>query len=410
MSTWEDELREYFPGYLLPSSALETLSREAAQQFLAQLGGGADALTLLLAASALSPVSDAVRAFAKELPLVARVLPSRTEVARVESEGFVRGRLDVAGTLRSRPRNPSQVVSRVRNPHFDLPENVLLVVTAERLMGLLAKLEESGATSKDTKSGWAAGFRACADKIRHTLHATVLRDVPRSPLAAFHEQAARAAHHPAYGLALRLYEAMKDMDRTDAATLARLVAEGALAPLEAATRFEIAVLIRLGRSIERVLTSRGHAPARRGLIEQDRGYVFEFHAGDRRLRIHYNKLCFQKFGLYDRGIQHYFGEPGRFRQDITVELLENDKRIRAAIVEVKLSDDNSYLRDGYQQALIYRAEYSDDLTGWPKVILVVSKEGAIRAAPRREDDVVAVGWKNWVPDSVLDGLLEGFGA
>jgi hypothetical protein len=297
----------------------------------------------------------------------------------------------------------------VRNPHFDLPENVLLVVTAERLMGLLAKLEEAGATTKDGR-GWAAGFRACADKIRHTLHATMLREVPRAPLAAFHEQAARAAHHPAYGLALRLHDAMKDMDRTDGAALARLVAEGALAPLDAATRFEIAVLIRLGRSIERVLTSKGHAAARRGLIEKERGFVFEFSAGPRRLRIHYNKLCFQKFGLYDRGIQHYFGEPGRFRPDITVELLENENRVRAALVEVKHSEDGTYLRDGYQQALIYRAEYSDDLTGWPKVILVVSSNDAIRAAPRREDDVVAVGWKNWVPDSVLDGLLEGFGA
>jgi hypothetical protein len=84
MSSWEDELREHFPGYLLPASGLTALPRESAQRFLARLSGTADAMTLLLAASALSPVADEVREFAKQLSLVAHALSSRTAVHRVD--------------------------------------------------------------------------------------------------------------------------------------------------------------------------------------------------------------------------------------------------------------------------------------------------------------------------------------
>jgi hypothetical protein len=27
--------------------------------------------------------------------------------------------------------------------------------------------------------------------------------------------------------------------------------------------------------------------------------------------------------------------------------------------------------------------------------------------PRRDDDVIAVGWDRWVPEDVLEGLLDG---
>ena len=57
--------------------------------------------------------------------------------------------------------------------------------------------------------------------------------------------------------------------------------------------------------------------------------------------------------------------------------------------------------------MLYRLEYDKELTGWPKAILVVSSEDAIRGVPRREDEVIAVSWKNWVPGNVLEGLLEG---
>src|SRR5687767_5975449 len=131
MSTWEEELRVHFPGYLLPSASLEALTREAASRFLDRLTGKNDSLKLLLAASALAPVADEVREFTRELALVARVLPSRTEVEQVASDHEVRGRLDVPGTLRRNlAGGPIRIVSRVPRRHFDLPENVLLVAAA----------------------------------------------------------------------------------------------------------------------------------------------------------------------------------------------------------------------------------------------------------------------------------------
>ncbi|WP_437634179.1 hypothetical protein [Sorangium sp. So ce854] len=411
MSSWEDELREHFPGYLLPASARRALSREAAERFLSRLGHRADLLDLLLAASALSPLADEVRAFARELPLIARELPSRAEIQRVDARGSIRGRIDVPGTLRKRASGaPDSVISRVPERRFDLPENVLLVATAERLAGLLARLEQSGAISKGTKKSWAKGFTEDAEAIRHALSATVLDEVPRAPVQAVHEQAARAARQSVYRRALRLHEAMNRMDTNDAAALARLVAEGALAPMDAATRFELAVLIRLGRRIEDALRARGVAvELHRALIERGRAEVFDFAAGGAHLRVFYNQVCFDPLGPRDRGVLHYFGNDGRFRPDLTIELVRDAKRIRAVVIEVKLSDKRDYLERGYHEALLYRAEYDRDLTGWPKAILVVSS-AAIHGAPRREDEVIAVDWASWVPDTVLDGLLDGFGA
>ena len=409
MSSWEEELREHFPGYLLPAASIEALSREAASRFLDRLTGTNDSLRLLLAASALAPVAAEVKDFTRELPLVARVLPSRTEVQQVESDSQVRGRLDVPSTLRRNfAGKPGSVVSHIRRPRFDLPENLLLVAAARRLTEFLGKLEERGAITKDSKQGWSVGFRACSEKMRHTLSATVLREVPDARIEAFHEQAARVASHRAYRLALRLHEAMKGMDTKDPTTLARMVAEGALRPLDAATRFEIAVLIRLGRSIESALAGSKYTVGR-ALIETDRSHVFEFSSGRDRLRIHYNHVLFSEHGPRDRGMRHYFAEQGRFRPDITIEILRDEQRIRAVVVEVKHSENTNYLKDGYQQALLYRAEYEKELLGWPKVILVVSSDSAIQGAPRREDEVIAVDWKRWVPEIVLKGLLEGFG-
>ncbi|KYF74838.1 hypothetical protein BE11_36870 [Sorangium cellulosum] len=387
----------------------EALPREVAERFLARLTGQSSALGVLLAASALSPVADVVRAFARELPLVARILSSHTRVERVESDGVVRGRLDVPATLRRKlAGGPSRVVSRVRERHFELPENVLLVVTADRLIRILVELGKCGAISKGSTQGWAEGFLACAEQIRHTLTSTRLREVSRAPLQSFHEHAARAARHPAYGLALRLHEAMEAMETKDPTAIARLVADGALQPLREETRFEIAVLIRLGRSLEEALKGRGFAMSR-ALVDTRRQHVFAFVLGGSCVRIHYNQVIFKELGPRDLGIRHYFGGSGRSRPDMTIEILQDEKRRRAVVVEVKFSekDDESYLKTGYHEALVYRAEYDKDLTGWPKAILVVSSLTAIKGVPRRDHDVIAVSWKDWVPSSVLEGLLDG---
>ncbi|RKH74044.1 hypothetical protein D7X55_19305 [Corallococcus sp. AB049A] len=408
MSTWEEELKKYFPGYLLPSAGHHALTREAASRFLDRITGKSDTLKLLLAASALAPVAKEVREFSRELPAVARVLPSRTEMEQVDSAGQIRGRLDVPGTFRKNlAGGPPRIVSRIRTRDFDLPENALLVDVARRLTQVLARLEDSGAFAKDTKRGWAQGFRGSSDRIRHTLDSSLLREVSPQSIEARHEQAARTALHPAYKLALRLHESMKDIESSASVDLHGLVAAGALLPLEESVRFELAVLIRLGREIEAALGPE-NLTVSRALIEKDRSHVFEFSANGNSLRIHYNHAIFNELGARDRGIQHYFGEQGRFRPDITLELLRAGQRVRAVIVEVKYSDKMDYLKQGYQQALLYRAEYAKDLSGWPKAILVVSSEGAIVGAPRREDDVVAVGWSQWVPRAVLEGLIDGF--
>jgi hypothetical protein len=62
-----------------------------------------------------------------------------------------------------------------------------------------------------------------------------------------------------------------------------------------------------------------------------------------------------------------------------------------------------YLAAGYQQAMTYCLEYAGTLTGWPKAILVVP--GAVHGVPRRSDDVVAIGWAEWMPADLAHDLI-----
>lgn len=404
MISWEQELREHFPAYLLPATESVALSREAAERFLDRLWGKHESLKLLLATSALAPAAALVREFSSLLPRIANALPSRTAVTRSDHEGHIRGRLDVSATLRKKlSGKQSLVVCRTPERRFDFPENVLLVVTADRLAALLFQLEAQGLFVKEARKGWSSGLRGVAEQLRHTLSSTVLREVPRARIEPVHEQSARLAQHSVYGLALQLHNALNVIDTDDAALLIKTIAEGALSPLEEETRFEIAVLIRLGRSIEKATGCK----ARRSIIERERSHVFEFCHGLDSIRIHYNRACFDKVGPRDRGISHYFGDRGSLRPDITVECFHNEKLAKAMIIEVKHSGKKEYLKDGYEQSLLYSFEYAYALVGWPKVVLVVSSNDAIVGSPRPEDDVVATSWADWVPEAILDGLLEG---
>jgi hypothetical protein len=92
------------------------------------------------------------------------------------------------------------------------------------------------------------------------------------------------------------------------------------------------------------------------------------------------------------------------RPDVTV-VVENGGKKRAAVIEIKHSERPEYILSGLHEAMLYRWEYAAHLHGWPKAILVASSN--VPGALRKSDDVIAVGWKDWVPDIAVEGLLEG---
>jgi hypothetical protein len=73
--------------------------------------------------------------------------------------------------------------------------------------------------------------------------------------------------------------------------------------------------------------------------------------------------------------------------------------------EVEHTSDGGYERTGFSEAVLYRFEYGDRLSGWLKSVLVVP--GPVAGAARMRDPTIAVGWARWVPDVVVAGLLEG---
>lgn len=404
LPSWEAFVREHFPGYLLPASARSAISSEEAARFLSRLTGRPHELALLRAVSTLSPHMDRLRQWAfVALPELVRTLPSRTESVKREWEGGFQGQLDARSTLAHWVAGQrTSFVTRSRLRSFALPENVLVRAVATRLLDVLIDLRQAKLLGS---AGWGADAEACEGQLRHVLASTVLREVPDEPIGPLHEQAAFESRHPCHVAALDWHRTLRDgLDDESPAAIASVLANGALSPLDGPTRFELAVVIRLVMSlwdwVER--HDAGRWALRRCLVRRDRREIaaLERHDGAR-LSVFYNQSHLAA-GQGELGARHYFGHTGRMRPDITVVIQHGD-RASAVVVEVKETGDPSYILRGFHEALLYRLEYGAHLLGWPKAVLVTSAD--VKGEVREGDDVIAVGWRDWVPESVVRSLF-----
>ncbi len=403
---WEAFLRTHFPGYLLPESHRTHIDAADAARFLEQLTGRPGQLRLLLAASLLSAHMDALRELARvQLPQLVRVLTARAEVHPKTWEGGYQGRLDVRATLaRHLSGETTRFVTRARRRRFDLPEQVLVRATVKALLAMLAELRLAKVTAL---YGWSTDAQDCEGHLRHLLESTTLREVPDERPTAFHLRAAELARHPCYGLARRWFLYLMELDTNDTERLARLLAEGALVPLEDHTRFELAVAIRLLQALEARLSAMnpGRWTLQRTLVLPGRKELAVFTRDDgARVRLFYNQSTLDS-GPVEEGSRHYLDHRGRLRPDLTLRVDVPGTPERAAIMEIKHSARQETLLAGYHEAWLYRFEYARWLTGWPKALLISS--GAIPDVPRRSEDVIAVDWTRWVPEDVASGLLAG---
>jgi hypothetical protein len=401
---WEAYLTERFPGYLLPESLGRALPEEVARRFLERIGGDARHLALLRATSVLSARAADVRALCLvHLPDLRRRPLARAEARRRTRRGELRGRLDAAATLERRMTGRIvEIVAREPVPPAHPPEDVLLAAVTRRLLRAICELEAAGVLGR---SGWSAALAPCEQALLRALSSPPLAGVPEAPLTAHHEDAARLAPHPAHRLALALHRALRrGLDARDPVLVARAVAEGALVPLAAHTRFEVAVLLRLLQ----VLEERPGWSLSRTLVLKGRREVAELEGpGGAFVQVYYDQAVLPP-GPYDAGLRRYLGRRGRLRPDITLVAGAPGRASRATLIEVKLSTDPGYLAEGYREAIVYAAEYGAALAPWPKAILVTA--APVAEPPRREDEVIAVGWDRWVPAEVTDALFEGLAA
>jgi len=403
---WEDFLRSHFPGYLLPESHRQGIDAASAARFLEHLTQRPDQLRLLLLASLFAARMDALRDFSRvHLPELVRTLHARTEVHARTWEGGYQGRLDVRATLAHHLNaGPTRFVTRARRRRFDLPEQILLRATVRQLVDELTRLRLAGVTAS---YGWSQEASAHEGNLRHLLASTVLREIPEERPGAFHLKAAAMARHEGYTLARSWFLWLDEVESIDPERRARLLAEGALVPLEDHTRFELAVAVRLLQALEArlVATQPGRWHLERTAVLPGRAELATLLRDDgARLRLFYNQSELDA-GAVEAGTRHYLGHTGRMRPDLTLRLSRPGAPERAVVVEIKHSSRTATLLEGFHEAHLYRLEYGAWLTGWPQAVLVSS--GAIPGTPRREDPVVAVDWARWVPDEVVDGMLEG---
>lgn len=403
--SWEDYLRERFPGYLLPESAATSLSAAEARRFLEGLSGRQDMLDVLRGASLLARRASELRSFVNGLLLdLVRNLPSRTERVRREWEGGFQGRLAIAETLdRHMMGRRTAFVTQSPRRVFELPENVLVRGVCERLLGLLALLRNAKALPD---GGWAAGLRDCEGTLRRVVSATPLREVSPRPLTIGDENAARAARHAAYHHAAHWAAWLREaLDEDDPERIARVVAEGALLPLADSTRFEVAAGLRFAEALATALDERSPGwRIERSLVLPGRRELLAFsHENGTVLRLFYNQVVLPA-GAADLSGLHYLGNTGRLRPDLTITLHNGPALVGAAVVECKLSTDPGYILSGLHEAMLYRWEYAPHLFAWPKALLVAS--GPVPGDVREGDDVIASAWERWPPHAAVRAIVE----
>ena len=400
---WETYLRTQFPGYLLPKSAAERLSEAEASRFLAALTGKPTAFAILRGVSFLAPRMTDLLAFVGRLKEQVRALPSITEMTQSHWIGGFQGKLDLRATamLHHQGRR-TEFVTRAPRRDFDLPENIVLRSVCERLVTLLADLRIA---KMMPEKGWGVGGRECEGALRHTLGTTALRNVSHRSVHAIDLASARAARHPVSHEAARWHDDLRaGLEADDPAQIARTVAEGALLPLDAASRFEIAVAMKLISRVDEALTVA--EPRKwtyeRALIVPGRSDLATLRRGALAIRFFYNKAILGP-GPTDLGIQHYFANNSRMRPDVTVTLERDGTLISALVVECKNTDDPSYLATGFREAMLYRHEYASVLHGSVKTVLVTA--GPVPGMPRQDHDVIAVTWDAWPPAEAIASLL-----
>ncbi len=404
---WLRYVRERYPAYLLPESALGEVTTAEATRFFEALTGRADAFDLVKASSFIASRASQIKTFVEsELVHLVANLPSRSEVRHREWHGGYHGRLHVAGTLAHRLEGRrANFVTVAHRRSFDLGENVVVRFVCARLHDALKLLRESYVIRGVV--GWGAVVAECEGTLRRLLSSSRLREVTaRHPNPRDHG-AARSARHTAYHTAAALLDDINAwLDTSDPHATARLLAEGALFPVSEDTLFELAVLMRLAESLGNWLATNRSGPwmLERAALMPKRRELFSLSRDDLRVRLFFNQAIFGR-GPADEAASYYFGTHGRLRPDITVTLERGGQRVNAVIVECKNSEDPEYLHDGYRQAFLYANEYASELRGPIKVILVVP--GSPAGAPRTTDDVLATGWSEWAPANVAAALFSG---
>ena len=406
---WERSLDAVFPGWLLPHASRRSLRPAHARAFLARLSGRRDHLALLQSVGLLNAERETLQRFVGvELPALVRVLPARTTVEQRTREGGFHGRLDVRATQQlHQAGHTTHFVTRSRRRDVSLPENVLV----KRVCGRLLHAVDNVVDTAGDHHRWTAPLVPVRAGLRTLLHQTVLRDIDDvRHLRRDHRTAAGRAPHIAYATAVHLHDQLSAaFDDSSPERTAALLARGALWPLDAETRFELAVLLRLLDRLARHLrVADADSPwmLEHSLILSGRDEVARFFTADgRSLRVWYNTApAALQPGRRHSLVQHYL-TAGRQRPDLTLCRSRPGAPDRWAVVEVKHTTDPGYVRVGLGEALLYDHEYGDQLAGWPRALVVAPID--VVAPPSRADGVVLEGWSRWPSPEVLEGLVDG---
>lgn len=270
-------------------------------------------------------------------------------------------------------------------------------------------LRRRGLLNPSTDARWSVGLGSALSAMEVALDRSPLGALEQSDLDARHERAARESRDPIYRRAERWNHWLGAIEESDSAR-AQHLARGGLLPMDAETRFHVAVLVRLIEGFERVLVPAGWTMELSAVVGGRDAVVAFLRADGACIRIHHDQAVLPfgvELGDRDRGVAHYLASSGRLRPDITVTLDGAATGRSAFVVEVKHSADPGYIASGYNEAVLYRNEYRQDLRSMPKSALVAP--AGIPGSVRSEDEVIAVAWDGWPPPSVIERLVAWLG-
>jgi hypothetical protein len=348
-------------------------------------------------------LSEDVHVFVNETaPSILSRLSKSSTKETVTLRGKIKGKVMWSKTVTSRYASggdPSLFVCQQRSSVFDLPENRVFLYVLKQIQHFAVNILGSKVTDNieweiKNKEKWSSIIHSIGVQSAKLLRNPFVREISdiynlSEKVIQETEKARGTSYSELAETARSLYKSTQQpMD-----FLYQKLSTHLLLPLNQDVLYEIAVLYKI---IEHT-KEKGWSEKTINLIGGGSKIISRFRKKNVVMNIHYQSLPQNFYGnsKYKDMMNHYSIDAGFRRPDIILEWIRADGERRYCIVEVKRSENRTYLIDGLYKLLGYIKDFEEVFSGTPdsKGILV-GWDTHSSSNILEEDEVYFSGWNN----------------
>ena len=326
-------------------------------------------------------LSEEVNDLIYSLDSILRNLSHSTRVDIFESKGVIKGRIDWNLTYKRRYQqgfdDPSQFICRSSSKMYNLPENQLLkfilneVEKISHEEKIFHKILQKDVVKNNEK--WENQLNKRFKKVKNALeknvylkHITLPKNINSKTLLRTYNH--RNKHYQHVAKCYKLYEDIFLADNR--AVLKELIEKQLLRPSEPEKMFELFVLFNIMDSLDdknlkiRIIKPKNY---------DEYHFVASYNEQNKNIYIYYQRLTddFDDASQYKNIFKYYELRKSLRRPDIMIMVESPDEEPEFYIVEVKLTNNDSYIADSIYKVLGYIYDFENILNKQPKAILIV---------------------------------------